>query len=195
MSLHVGDDEGGGARFVPVVGEPTVREQVEDGEGVVEAGCAVEAEAVVVVLHPHQEFLAGEAHLAGCVVDPVREVPFKLLLRVTNNVAEALRHGDVHQVVHGGEDAGLCELGDAGQHDEAEVLVAAFEDGVEGAEGAAHSLRRLQVADLVQDGLVVLVDQDDDRAALPVEGADKLLKLIAGLLAGERHACIFCPPG
>ena len=84
---------------------------------------AVEAKTVVVVLHALQQPFSRHVHLFGGGADPAGKVGLELLLSVARDVAEGFAHGDVPQVVHGGEDAGFRELGDAGQHHETEVTI------------------------------------------------------------------------
>ncbi len=184
--------------MVPVVPELPVRQEIEDGEGIVEPGRAVEAEAVVVVLHPPQQLVARHTRLPRRGVKPIEEVFLELRLRVPHDVAEGFAHRDVLKVVHGGEDARLGELGDPGQHHETEVLVAPLQHRVEAAERAPHRLRRLEVPDLVQDRLVVLVDQHHDRTASLEKPLDRPLEGPAGFVgvaAVQRYPLPAAPFG
>ena len=88
--------------------------------------------------------------------------------------------------------------GDPHYHQETNILVVALQDRVESAERTAHGLRRLQIANFVQDRLVVLVDQHDDRPTLvvkpgdhPLEGAPRLV----GIASGQRYPVPAAPVG
>ena len=88
--------------------------------------------------------------------------------------------------------------GDPHYHQETNILVVALQDRVESAERTAHGLRRLQIANFVQDRLVVLVDQHDDRPTLvvkpgdhPLEGAPRLV----GIASGQRYPVPVAPVG
>ena len=54
----------------------------------------------------------------------------------------------------------MAELGDAGEQDEADVVVHGFEDTVEGLQDVPVLLLQVGVVDGVEQGLVVLVHED-----------------------------------
>jgi hypothetical protein len=67
--------------------------------------------------------------------------------------------GDVAEIVQAREQADLTELADTCQKREADVGIGVLDDRIEVAQALAHGPCGLGVGDLVEDGLVVLVDQ------------------------------------
>ena len=76
------------------------------------------------------------------------------------------RHqGNVAEVVEGAEDAHLRELGYAGDENELQVVVEGLEGAEEGGEALSHTFLQLAVANAVEHEGVVLIDEDNGRAA------------------------------
>lgn len=166
VALQELDEEGGGAGLEPVTSEIPLGEGVEEAEGVVDV-VAVLGE--VVAVEPVFEGPGGFffRHAVGLAegADVVGEVGAEFLLGDAADVGESVVHGDVHEVVDIAAHAYFAGFGDSGEEGEAEVAVAAFERSVEGFEGVAEGGLEGLVADGLEEGLVVLVDEHDDVSA------------------------------
>lgn len=88
-----------------------------------------------------------------------------ILLRDAANVRVAGIHGDVLEVVEPAENGEFADLGDAGEEPEADVGVLGLHDAVESLELAAEDIGERLVREVIDNGLVVFVNEDDDRAA------------------------------
>ena len=73
-------------------------------------------------------------------------------------------HGYIAKIVQGGEDAQLAELGDARDEDELLVLVAHLHHLVELLHDASHLLQLAGLVKVIQQGRIVLVEDDDGLA-------------------------------
>ena len=70
-------------------------------------------------------------------------------------------HGDIAEVVQGGEDAQLTELGDARDEDELLVGIAHLHHLVELLHDASHLLQLVWLVQVIQQGRVVFIEDDD----------------------------------
>lgn len=68
------------------------------------------------------------------------------------------------------EDGELAELGDTREKDEAQVLVARLERGVELAHHLTEAVEKNLVVDDIEQGHIVLVDQDNDAGGIARSG-------------------------
>ena len=101
--------------------------------------------------------------------------------------AEAQR--DVAQVVEAGEQADLGELADAGDEDEAEMLIEVFENAVDVAQAVAHLRRARRFREVIEDGLIIFVDEDHHALTGAVmEGLDQIGESVGGVPEGLGHA-------
>ena len=132
--------------------------------------------AVVVGLEPGKRLRWRGIQRRGQCVDVGRHLTAQLVLRDAADGGEAGVEADVLQVVKLAEDGQLAELGDAGEEDEAQELVACLERCEKFAHDHAELAELLGVVRHVEKRGVVLVDEDDG--------------LLAGLGCGgldERH--------
>ena len=90
-------------------------------------------------------------------------------------------HGDIAQIVQSGEDAELAELGDARDEHELLIGVAHLHHLVELLHDAAHLLQLVRFVEIIQQGRIVLVEDDDGlQAGLPVGTLYQPLESLAG---------------
>ena len=149
-------------------------------------------EAVPVVpfeQQPHQPLLRGPVRPGGLGEPPGEAAP-DLLLGEAQHPREVGVQGEVRQVVQLREERHMGEFAHAGHQDEAEHLRLLLDHGVE------HLERRQEVwaallGDVAQDGLVVLVQEDDDVALPVMERLDELVEHRVGGVLRERDAMAF----
>ena len=101
----------------------------------------------------------------------------ELFLGDAADICVAGIHGDVPEVVEAAEDGEFANLGDAGEKAQADVRILGLHHAVEALELRAEYLRQLRVREVVHDGLVVLVNKDDNLlAGFGIGGIDNLLE-------------------
>ena len=101
-------------------------------------------------------------------------------------------HGDIAEVVQGGEDAQLAELGDARDEDELLVGIAHLHHLVELLQDAAHFLQLFRLVQVIQQGRIVFVQDDHGlQTDFFVQALDDFLEPCSRRAFCFRHAVLF----
>ena len=159
--LHLLDEEGGRAGGKPVVVQPAVQEAVQQTERVIDfRGFSGEMVTVVALLEFIVHLLGRNLQDGGHTLHIGPKGGAQLLLGKAADGRELLLQRDIRQVVDGGEDAQLRELCNAGDEAELDILFISFERYIELLHDLAHGIECLLVVKHVEQGRVVLVDND-----------------------------------
>ena len=134
------------------------------------------------------QFLAGlfVTHPGSCsqFMDVFFKPGMDFLLTDTANLCILVNHGNIPQVVQVTEHTDFAELGHTCQQSEADASVHGFQSPVKSLQGTAVFILQSFVADSLQHGLVVFVNEDHHPASGLFAGtADNALKT-------EREACL-----
>ncbi len=117
------------------------------------------------------------------------EIVIDLHLGQTQQCGKALISGQIGQIVHPGEDAHPAEFADAGDEDKTQVLVERLDRRVKAFQPIPNCVGCGQVCDVVQNGFVVLVDEQD-YLTLARKSEDQIDEEDVGRGRVERHAVL-----
>ena len=149
------------SRFKPVAAESFLRKSIQQAERVVHAD-RVFREMIAVVIG--FQFLAGlfVTHPGSCsqFMDVFFKTGMDFLLTDTANLCIAVIHGYVHEVVQVTEHTDFAELRHTCQQGKADASVHGFQSPVKSLQGTAVFILQSFVADSLQHGLVVFVNED-----------------------------------
>ena len=96
------------------------------------------------------------------IVEIIREYLFKLVLCIPTNRGKIRNQRDIIRIVEPRKDGHFGKLGHPGKHDKPQVGLLGFEDGVDVAQTISKLVTDIFVAQVVEDGFVVLIDKDDN---------------------------------
>ena len=169
------DEKAGAAGLEPVIAVlPVVIYEEEDVEGVVDRlaqkSIAVVPALELVPVNPGQMGAKGGLQVS---------------LGITANGGEAGVEGQIVELIDAREQADLAELGHPGHEDELEVGVLGLQGGVKVFQPFAQFGGPRWLVDVVEDGLVVFVHQDNDALPAGLVGADDELGETAGQAFGR----------
>ena len=163
------DEKGRGAGLEPVGSVLALLKQQQEIEGVVDR-----IAGPVVPVVPGAQFLP----LQGGQFRAENLVEIRLGIAADGRVAAI--DGDVVEIVQARKQAALAELGHAGQEGEANMGVAVLDDRIEVAQAIAQCPSGVGGGEVVEDGLVVFVDQNDHPLATGGMGLANQLPETAG---------------
>lgn len=137
-------------------------------------------------------------HDIGECVGPFCSEPLQVIGKILEDLGMCIAQhlgilcveGDVVQVVEVGENGHLTELGDAGEHQECNVVVVGLEDGIKVLECLTVLVDQVEIVDVVEERLVVFIDQDGDLPIL-AEQLDELLQAPGIGALSELYAVAF----
>ena len=114
------------------------------------------------------------------------------LFRYTTDCLVTFVHRQVNKVVQVGEHAHLAKLRHTGKQGELDVSVHRFQHAVEGFQGRAETVLQFGMGNGSQQGLVVLVYQDDySLACLLIGLANDVLEALPSLVKRRQRAIQF----
>ena len=165
---------GGGAGLEPIVAELFFLECVEQTERIVDAFTIVgKVIAVITGLQLIAGFLVRHFLCCGQFMNFFFKGFVHLFFGYATEVKKTSVHGDVVQIVQVAEHADLSELGNPGEQGELDAAVHGLQHPVEGFQRVAEFALQVVVADGLQQGLVVLVDEDGHALAGLFAGTTK----------------------
>ena len=178
MELEQLDEVGRRACLKPVAAELFLRKGIQQAERIVHAyGIFREMVTVVIGFQFRTGLFIGQARSRGQGVNVFFKICMHFLLADAADFHIAVVHGNVHQVVQIAEHADLSELGHSRQQGEADAAVHGLQRPVERLQGAAVLVLQGFVADGLQHGFVVFIDENHHPAAcLLACAADNTLK-------------------
>ena len=129
-------------------------------------------------------------------LDALRKVLLQLYFGYATDVRVAGIHGDILEVVESAEHGQFADFGDTGEETEADVGVLGFHHAVEPLKPATEDIGERFVGEVIDEGLVVFVDEDDDRTAgLLMGGVNHVAKANPGNIRAVLRAIFPLPLG
>ena len=188
VELEQLDEVGRRACLKPVAAEAPVGKGIQQAERIVHAhGIFRKVIAVVIGFQFSTRLLVTHPRSRSQLVNILLKVGVHFLLTDAADFRILVDHGNVPQVVQIAEHADLAELGHSRQQGKADAAVHGLQCSVERLQGAAVLVLQVFVADGLQHGLVVFIDENHHPAAcLLACTADEALET-------ERKACFTLP--
>ena len=132
---------------------------------------------VVVCFQFRTSFLIAHVCSCGQFVNILFKIGINFFLTDTADFGILVNHGNVTQVIQITEHADLTELGHSREQGKADASVHGFQCSVEGFQGTAVFVLQGFIADGLEHGLVVFVDENHHPAACLLAGtADDALE-------------------
>ena len=172
----------------PVAAELFLRKRIEQTERIVHAyGIFREVIAIVIGFQLRTSLFISQARSCSQHVNVFLKIRMDFLFADAADFHVTVVHGDVHQVIQITEHADLTELGHSRKQGKADAPVHGLQCSVEGFQGAAVFVLQGFIADGLEHGFVVFINENYHPAAcLLACTADDALKT-------KRKTCFAFP--